>query len=98
MDQNVIHGTSIYLMAYMGILLLSVLLISIEGFDLVTTITSVITCLNNIGPGLGIVGPAGNFADLSNFSKLVLSMDMLIGRLEIFPILMVFSPGVWRRR
>jgi trk system potassium uptake protein TrkH len=97
-DQNVIHGTSIYLMAYMGILLLSVLLISIEGFDLVTTITSVITCLNNIGPGLGIVGPAGNFADLSNFSKLVLSMDMLIGRLEIFPILMVFSPGVWRRR
>lgn len=97
-DQKVIHGTSVYLMAYMGILLMSVLLISINGFDMVTTITSVITCLNNIGPGFGMIGPNGNFAEFSNFSKLILSLNMLIGRLEIFPVLMLFSPAVWRRR
>jgi trk system potassium uptake protein TrkH len=97
-DQKAIHGTSVYLMAYMGILLMSVLLISINGFDMVTTITSVITCLNNIGPGFGMIGPNGNFAEFSNFSKLILSLNMLIGRLEIFPVLMLFSPAVWRRR
>ena len=97
-DQKVIHGTSVYLMAYMGILLMSVLLISINGFDMVTTITSVITCLNNIGPGFGMIGPNSNFAEFSNFSKLILSLNMLIGRLEIFPVLMLFSPAVWRRR
>ena len=97
-DQAVIHGTSVYLIAYMGILTLSILIISINGFDLVTTITSVIACFNNIGPGLGMVGPTGNFADFSDFSKLVLSLDMLIGRLEIFPILMLFSPAVWYRK
>ena len=61
------------------------------------TLTAVLTCINNVGPGLGIVGPTGSFADFSGFSKLVLSLTMLVGRLEIFPMIMLFSPSVWRR-
>lgn len=96
-DQTVIHGTAVYFITYMGILAVSILLISIDGFDLVSTVTSVISCMNNIGPGLGMVGPMGNFEDFSVFSKIILSLDMLLGRLEIFPIFMLFSPAIWRR-
>ena len=65
---------------------------------LVTTISGVFTCLNNVGPGLGaVVGPLGSFEPLSYFSKLVLSLDMLIGRLEIFPILLLIFPPLWRK-
>jgi trk system potassium uptake protein TrkH len=97
-DNNVIHGTSVYLTAYMAVFLISLLIISLEGFDMVTTSTSVITCLNNIGPGFGLIGPRGNFADFSQLSKLVLSANMLMGRLEIFPIIMIFNPSLWRKR
>ena len=73
------------------------LLISFEPFDLETNLTAAVACFNNIGPGLGAVGPAGNFAAYSAFSKFVLSAAMLLGRLEIYPLLLVCSPSAWVR-
>ena len=63
-----------------------------------TTVTSVITCINNVGPGLEVVGPTGNFSGYSVWAKLLLSFDMLVGRLEIFPMLLLFAPSIWRGR
>ena len=80
----------------MFVLMISVFVLSFDGFSFETNVTSVITTLSNIGPGLDMVGPRGNFSAFSNLSKLVLSLDMLIGRLEIFPILMLISPSAWR--
>ena len=68
---------------------------SLQGLDLETTVTSVISCLSNIGPGLSLVGPMGNFSVWCAPAKLLLAMCMLLGRLEIFPVLMLFAPGVW---
>lgn len=81
----------------MFILAGSAIIISLENFDLTTTVTSVITCMHNIGPGLNIVGPAGNFASFSILSKLVLVFDMLAGRLEILPMLILLSPVTWKK-
>ena len=78
-----------------------VLLVSLDNMDFDSTFSAVLACINNIGPGLGIVGPMGSYAALSPLSKLVLILDMLLGRLEIFPMLMLFAPSVWigkRRR
>lgn len=86
-----------YMMLYIVLLALSILLISLDGFDLETNFTAVLSCLNNVGPGLGLVGPAGNFSHYSAFSKLLLSFNMLAGRLEIFPIMALFTPSVWRK-
>jgi trk system potassium uptake protein TrkH len=97
-DRAVAHGVAYYFALYILILLFSSVLISFNGMDFTSTVTSVITCLNNIGPGLGKVGPSGNFADLSVLSKLVLIFDMLAGRLEIYPLIITLSPAVWRRR
>lgn len=96
-EKDVVSTTSTYFIIYMVIIGVSALLVSIDNFDFTTTITSVITCINNVGPGLGGVGPVENFADLSSFSKLVLSADMLIGRLEIFPIMILFIPSTWKK-
>ena len=87
-----------YLVAYVLILAFSFLLISIDGFTTTTNFTAVIACFNNIGPGLEQVGPTCNFSMFSWFSKIVLIFDMLAGRLEIFPILILFSRSTWRRR
>ena len=76
--------------------LLSTMVVAINQFDLVTTFTAVASCLNNIGPGLELVGPMVSFADFSPLIKLVLSFDMLVGRLEIFPMLLLFVPSTWR--
>ena len=86
-----------YLVAYVIVLIVSTLLISVDNFSLTTNATAVISCMNNIGPGLDLVGPTGNFGNFSWFSKLVLSADMIIGRLEIFPVLALFSPSLWKR-
>ncbi len=75
----------------------SILLVSINGFDFATTLTSVISCLNNVGPGLEMVGPTGNYADFSILSKLVFCFDMLAGRLELFPILILFNPNTYKK-
>ena len=74
------------------------LLVALDGYDHTTTVTAVLSALNNVGPGLGEVGPMGNYGLFSAVSKLVLSADMLIGRLEIIPLIVLCTPSVWRRR
>ena len=96
--ESILQNTNAYLAAYLIIILLSFLLISVDGFSITTNISAVLTCFNNIGPGFEMVGPTCNFSAYSTFSKLVLIMDMLAGRLEIFPILILFSGSTWRHR
>jgi len=96
--EKILQNTNAYLAAYLIIIILSYLLISVDGFSITTNISAVLTCFNNIGPGFELVGPTCNFSVYSNFSKLVLILDMLAGRLEIFPILILFSKNTWRHR
>lgn len=98
LDGEVIHATSAYLITYVFIFAISLLLVSIEGHDTTTCFTSVAATLNNIGPGLSMVGPTQNFGFFNCFSKIVLIFDMLVGRLELFPMLMLFNPHVWIHR
>ena len=102
MDGHTVEGTTVksvsaYLGLYVITIIASVLLVSLDNFDYQTTITSVIATLNNIGPGLGMVGPMGNYSEFSYFSKIVLMFDMLAGRLELLPIFIVIKPKTWRR-
>lgn len=96
-DTETVRAVCVYLAVFMVLFAISILIISIDNFDFTTNFTAIATTLNNVGPGLSLVGPTRNFADFSNLSKIVLSLDMLIGRLEIFPILMLFSPNTWRK-
>lgn len=80
------------------ILLLSFVVISVDGYSIGTNISAVAACFNNVGPGFELVGATGNYGHYSDFSKLVLSADMLLGRLEIFPLLVLFSPDTWSRK
>ena len=97
-DHETIRGTTSYLIVYIALFALSTLaIIAIEACDLVSGFTSVAACLNNIGPGLNMVGPAANFGWMTDLSKLILSFDMLVGRLELFPILILFSPSTWKK-
>ncbi len=98
MDEKVLQNTNGYLAAYIIMLVFSLVAVSVDGFSIETNVSAVIACINNIGPGLGAVGPMSNFADYSWFSKLVLIFDMLAGRLEIFPILVLFSGSTWRNK
>ncbi len=97
-DDATISSVGVYFAFYVAIQLLAFILISFEPFDFETKITSVAACFNNVGPGLGAVGPAGNYADYSAFSKLVLSVAMLFGRLEIYPVIFLLSPSVWFKK
>ena len=97
-DSSVSYNTIIYFMMYMVIMLVSLLLISVDNFDFTTNSTAVIACFNNIGPGLGAVGPVGSYGGFSAFSKIVLSFDMLFGRLEILPMLVLFTPKAWQKK
>ncbi len=97
MDERVVTNTNAYLFAYIFIIVISVLAISIDGQSVETNITAVFACLNNIGPGLGAVGPACNYGLYSDFSKILLSLNMLLGRLEIFPFLILLSRSAWKR-
>lgn len=96
--EKILQNTNAYLAAYVIIIGISYLLVSVDGFSITTNISAVMACFNNIGSGFETVGPACNFAAYSTFSKLVLIMDMLAGRLEIFPILILFSRTTWRHR
>ena len=87
----------VYFGAYIFIFLLSMLVVSLDGLSFEATASGVLACLNNVGPGLGEVGPIGNYASLGVASKICLSLDMIIGRLEIFPVLMLLLPSNWRR-
>ena len=97
LSHETIRTTNVYLCAYLFILVASIMLISLDGFDMVTNFTAVASTLNNIGPGLSQVGPMMNFAGFSNPAKLVLIFDMLAGRLELFPMLVLFLPSAWRK-
>ena len=97
-ENDVIIGTSAYIAVYIVIALASLLLLSFESIDFETRATSVVACLNNIGPGFGAVGPSGNYEMFSLPSKIVLMVDMLFGRLEIFPVLLTLAPATWRKR
>lgn len=96
-DEKVLENTNAYLSAYVIILFISFILVSLDQFSVMTSFTAVLSCFNNIGPGLEAVGPTCNFGDFSWLSKLVLIGDMLAGRLEIFPILILFSRTTWGR-
>ena len=95
-DERTITGTNAYLAAYVIILFVSFMVISLDGFSTGTNFSAVLACFNNIGPGLEAVGPVCNYSAFSAMSKLVLILDMLLGRLEIFPILVLFSYETWK--
>ena len=96
-DETVLDNANAYLAAYAVIVVLSFVLISLDDFSIGTNFTAVLACFNNIGPGMEAVGPTCNFAGYSTFSKLVLILDMLAGRLEIFPILVLFTRSTWKQ-
>jgi len=97
-NKEAIGGIQSYMLIYFFITVLSILLVSLDNYDFVTTVTAVEATLNNIGPGLNLVGPTGNYAFFSPLSKIVLSLDMLFGRLELFPMLILLMPSTWRKR
>ena len=98
-ENEVLRGASSFMIVYIMLFTVSFFFLEmVEECDLVTGFTAVSACLNNVGPGLGEVGPAGNFSAFTSFTKLLLSFDMLAGRLEIFPLLMIFAPSTWRGR
>ncbi|MBQ8559877.1 MAG: TrkH family potassium uptake protein [Tyzzerella sp.] len=96
--EETLHNAYVYFVAYIAIFIGSVLLIAINNFDFATTFSSVLTTINNVGPGISAVGPVENFSAFSNLSKIVFCFDMLVGRLEIIPFLVLFSPELWRKK
>ena len=97
LDRAVVRGALLFLVCYVVIFVLSLLIIQLENLDLETSFTAVAATLNNIGPGLSLVGPTANFSIMSPLSKVVLIFDMLAGRLEIFPILVLLAPQTWKK-
>lgn len=97
LSEAVIKSTQIYVMTYVAVFLLSVLALALDRYDFATNFTAVAANLNNIGPCLGEIGPTGNYEGYSVFSKFILMFDMLTGRLELFPMLVLFSPRTWKR-
>ncbi len=97
-DKTTQNSVFSYFTLFMVCYFIIFLLLSIEPFDFETNFTAVSACINNVGPGLGLVGPAGSFAQFSNFSKVLLSFAMLLGRLEIYPILFTFTPSTWIKK
>ncbi len=96
-DEQVLHNVNAYLSIYCMLCFGSFILISVDGFSMGTNISAVLACFNNIGPGFELVGATANYSIYSNFSKIILILDMLLGRLEIFPILVLFSKKTWSR-
>ena len=97
-DHETLRSANVFLVVYFVLLLTSMLLISVDEFDFSTNFTSVVTVLNNIGPGLNLVGPTQNFSIFSPFSKFVLMFDMLAGRPELFPMMILLMPSTWKRK
>ena len=96
-DEKVLQKTYLFVATYLVILVAGLLLISIDNFSFTTSFTAVITCLSNVGPGLDLIGPMGNFSIFSDFSTIILCLCMILGRIEIFPILVLFSQNAWKR-
>jgi len=98
-DETVLHQVAVFAFVYVASILLGAFVISLDGrYDVLTNFTAALTCVSNVGPGLAKVGPVENFAGYSDFSKIVLSFLMLCGRLELFPILALFHPAIWRKQ
>lgn len=97
LEHEVVRATNVFLIAYVLVFSFSVLLVGFDNFDMITNFTAVASALNNIGPGLELVGPTQNFGLFSNGAKLVLTFDMLAGRLELFPMLLLFVRDTWKR-
>ena len=96
-DKEIVSTTSVYFVVYIFLIAFSTFLIALDNFDMTAAVTSTISCINNIGPGLSNTGMISHFADFSDFSKVILTADMLIGRLEIFPMIILFMPATWRK-
>jgi trk system potassium uptake protein TrkH len=96
-DADTLTGVLIFFFLYIATTIAATLLVSLDGSDIVTSATAVLSCVGNIGPGLGAVGPMGNFADFSPVCKVALSLCMAIGRLEIYPLVLLCAPEFWRR-
>ena len=96
-EHDVIRSTNVYFITFTILFALSVFLLSFDDKSLVTNFTAVAATINNVGPGLEGVGPVRNFAEFTDFSKIVLMFDMLAGRLELFPLLLLLSPSAWKR-
>lgn len=97
-EKSVISSIHGYLLGYIAVYIVSMLIISLDNFDFLTTFSSVAATINNIGPGFNVVGPTGNFSSFSYLSKLVFSFDMIAGRLEILPVLVMLYPRTWRKK
>lgn len=96
-EHETVRGVNVYMAAYLVVFVASILLVSLDNLDFTTNFTAIAATLNNIGPGLSLVGPTSNFSVFSDLSKFVLTFDMLIGRLEVFPMLVLFSPYTWKK-
>lgn len=96
-DEEMLSGVNTFIFAYILVFTLALLIISLDGKDMVTNFTAVTATISNIGPGLGIVGPMGNFSSYSDISKVVFSFCMIAGRLEIYPMLLLLAPSFWKR-
>lgn len=97
LDKNVVKSVCVYIVLFFIIFIGSVFVISFDGFDLVTNFTAVLATINNVGPGFEIVGPAGGFAGFGYLSKIMFIFDMLAGRLELYPILLLFAVSLWKK-
>jgi trk system potassium uptake protein TrkH len=97
LEKETVSATCVYLVVYILVIAVSILLVSINNHDFTTTVSSVITCINNVGPGLSLIGPVENFTVMSSLSKIVLTLDMLIGRLEVLPMMILFIPSTWKK-
>ena len=95
MDERILSEVLGFFFIYIGILNITMLIVALEGKDMTTTVTAVVTAISNVGPGLEIIGPMGNFSSFTDLSKIVLSLCMIIGRLEIYPILLLLMPKFW---
>ena len=95
-EEDTLRSISVFVGSYLFIILAATLIISLDDFPFSVSFSSALTCISNVGPGLELVGPTGNFSAFSHLSKIVMSLCMIIGRLEIFPILVLFSRQAWR--
>ena len=96
-SKDTVRSVQAFVITYVCILVVSLLVVSLNGFDFGTTFSSVVAMINNTGPGIGLVGPTGNYSIFSPLSKVVFMFNMLAGRLELFPLLMLFWPATWRK-
>ena len=98
-EEDMLSQLTVFFFAYVLLLMMGTLLISLDDlYDFETNFSAALSCISNVGPGLGMVGPMGSYAEYSGFSKIVLSIVMLAGRLELFPILVLFHPAVWKKQ